>query len=241
MCYPKDMTDYSTDAERQEAEYKEIFTEAAKTIRNEIDKFKPEHSCTFCTIPCDIKKPDIFEVFPPGCPYGAWQVKVLSYLTNEYKSKMLVSKRSIMEKKNEYSCVKCGGCCKLAVSGFSPVQMKQKAIRGDQYAREFLSVFIPYDSEEIAEAICPEYFAKLKDFMDTDERLYFYYCRKLGADNLCSDYENRPQMCKDFPRAPLKVLPDECGFIPWQNAVKKLAMSINAREDLIAFYKDKIG
>lgn len=235
------MTDFGTEAERQKAEYKTIFTECARTIRNEIDKFKPDASCKSCTIPCDIQKPDIFAVFPPTCPYAAWQIKALSYLTNEYMAKLKVSKKAIMEKRKEYSCNKCGGCCKIAILGEGPIQLKQKAVRGDKFAREFLSIYVPYDSEEIVEAICPEYYAKLQDSMDTDERLYFYYCSKLDANNLCSDYENRPDICKKFPPSPLKTLPDECGYLPWHNAVNKLAMSIKAREDLIAFYKERLG
>ena len=97
------MTDYNSESERLEAQYKEIFMESAKVIRHEIDKFKPNFNCKTCTIPCDIKKVDIFEVFPPNCPYGAWQIKALSFLTNEYKAKLKIAKKSMMEKKNEYS------------------------------------------------------------------------------------------------------------------------------------------
>lgn len=235
------MGNYSAETERREAEYKEIFTEAAKIIRSEIDKFKPTDECKFCTIPCDIQKPDIFSVFPPNCPYGAWQITALSFLTNEYTSKLRATKKKIMEKKNEYACKKCGACCKLAVSAYNPVQLKQRAVRGDKFAREFSSIYVPYESEEMAEAICPEYFNKLKDYMDENERLYFYYCSKLDANNQCSDYENRPDICKDFPYSPLTTLPDECGYHPWHESSTKLAMSIKAREDLIAFYKEKIG
>ena len=64
MCYSNCMTDFSSESERQEALYKEIFTEAAKIIRHEIDKIKPKDECKFCTIPCDIEKPDVFSVFP---------------------------------------------------------------------------------------------------------------------------------------------------------------------------------
>ncbi len=235
------MADYGSESERMEALYKEIFTEAAKAIRHEIDKFKPDHNCNFCTIPCDVKKPDIFAVFPPTCPFTAWQIKALSYLTNEYRAKLKVSKKAMLEKKKEYSCLKCGTCCKLAVSGYNPMQLKQRALRGDKFAREFSSIYVPYESEEMAEAICPEYYNKLKDLMDPDERLYFYYCSKLGADDLCSDYENRPDICKDYPMTALKTLPDNCGYMPWHESVERQAMSIKAREDLIAFYKDKIG
>ena len=235
------MADYGSEAERLKDVYKEIFTEAAKVIRHEIDKFKPDYNCKYCTIPCDIQKPDIFAVFPPNCPYAAWQIKSLSFLTNEYKAKLRVSKKAMMEKRKEYSCKKCGACCKLAISEYSPIQLKQRAMRGDKFAREFSSIYIPYESEEMAEAICPDYYNKLKDCMDENERLYFYYCSKLGADDLCSDYENRPDICKDFPLTALKILPDTCGYLPWRESVNKLAMSIKAREDLIAFYKEKIG
>lgn len=235
------MQDYGSESERHQAEYKEIFTEAARVIRQEIEKFRPDFNCASCSIPCDIKKPDIFSVFPPNCPYAAWQIKSLSFLTNEYTAKLRLAKKNMMAKKSECSCSKCGTCCKLAISGYSPVQLKQRAIRGDKFAREFVSIYVPYESEEIAEAICPDYFNKLKELMDTEERLYFYYCSKLGADDTCTIYENRPDICKDFPLTALKVLPDSCGYMPWHNSVNKLAMSIKAREDLIAFYKDKIG
>ena len=235
------MPDYNSEKERLEAEYKELFEESANVIRREIEKFKPNYNCSSCTIPCDIKKVDIFQVFPPNCPFAAWQIKALSYLTNEYSAKLKVTKKSIMQKKSEYSCNKCGDCCKLAISERSPMQLKQHAMRGDKFAREFISIYVPYESEEMAEAICPEYYHKLKELMDDNARLYFYYCRKLGADNLCSDYENRPDICKDYPLTAVKTLPDKCSFIPWQESVSKLAMSIQIKEKLIAFYKEKIG
>ena len=235
------MPDFNTESERMEALYKQIYIESAKLIRSEIDKLKPDCNCRACTIPCDVQKPDIFEVFPPKCPYTNWQIKAISFLTNEYKSRLRVGKKSIMEKKKEYSCIKCGNCCKLAVSEYNPMQLKQRALRGDKYAKEFSAIYVPYESEEMAEAICPEFYNKLKDLMNPNERLYFYYCSKLGADNLCSDYENRPDICRDFPLTPLKILPDNCGYQPWHEAVEKHAMSIKAREDLIAFYKNKIG
>ena len=235
------MADFGSESERMEALYKEIYTEAAVAIRKELDKLKPNQNCTFCTIPCDIKKPDILSIFPPGCPFGAWQMKALSYLTNEYKNKLRVSKRAMLDDKKNYSCVQCGACCKLAVSEFNPMQLKQRALRGDKYAKEFSSIYVPYESEEMAEAICPEFFGKLKELMNPNERLYFYYCSKLGADDLCSDYENRPDICKDFPFTPLKILPDTCGYAPWHDKHERQAMSVRAREALIDFYKDKLG
>lgn len=242
LCYSLIvMQDYNSEFERQEALFKELYTQAAYDIRNEIAKFKPDCNCNACTIPCDIQKPDIFEVFPPGCPYGDWQIKTMSFLANEYKDKLRVLKKELMEKKKNYSCNKCGNCCKLAVSGYNPMQLKQRALRGDKYAKEFSSIYVPYESEEMAEAICPEYYNKLKELMNPNERLYFYYCSKLGADDLCSDYENRPDICRDYPFTPLKVLPDGCGYSEWHDESERQAMSIKAKEALIKFYKDRIS
>ena len=73
-----------------------------------------------------------------------------------------------------------------------------------------------------------------------DQRVYYYYCPKL-KDNLCSDYENRPNICKDFPHNPLKLLPSSCSFNAWKDAVAKQAMLLKAKTDIIAFYKTKLS
>ena len=42
---------------------------------------------------------------------------------------------------------------------------------------------------------------------------YFYHCPRVTKDNRCPDYENRPQICRDFPDNPLAFLPLSCGFM----------------------------
>ncbi len=32
------------------------------------------------------------------------------------------------------------------------------------------------------------------------------------VNGLCSDYEHRPQMCKDFPRSPVDIETLDCGY-----------------------------
>ena len=144
-----------------------------------------------------------------------------------------------MDKKCEYVCSKCASCCKLAVSEYSYDQLKQRAMRGDKFSRDFVSVFVPYKSEEEAKLVNPEYFELLNNVMK-DQRVYYYCCPKL-KDNLCSDYENRPNICKDFPHNPLKLLPSTCSFNEWKNSVAKQAMLLKAKTDIIAFYKTKLS
>lgn len=235
------MVDLNTQYEELEANYKEIFIEAAEMIRKSIEKFKPEHSCKSCRIKCNIQQVDIFADFPGGCPFYNWQMQALTYLTTTYMDKLKAAKEKVKAAREKYSCNMCGACCKLAVSEFSPIQLKQRAMRGDKAAKIFLSIFVPYKSEEEAQKAVPEYFELSMELLDPSERVYCYHCPKLTEDNKCSIYENRPDICKNFPVSPLKLLPSTCGYCGWRTQVNKIAMSIKAREDIIGFYKQKLG
>ena len=220
--------------------YEQIFVEAAESISKEIEKFKPENPCKICTVKdCKIQKKDVFTDYPVGCAYRDWQKQVLSFLAGEYKQKLKNTYKVIMDKKCETECIQCANCCRLASSEYSYEQLKQRAMRGDKYSRDFVSVFVPYKTEEEAKLANPEYFDLLNDMME-DQKIYYYYCPKL-VGNSCSDYENRPNICKDFPHNPLKLLPSTCSFNTWKNAVAKQSMLLKAKTDIIEFYKAKLG
>lgn len=220
--------------------YKQIFIEAAESIRASIDKFKPENPCSLCAVKdCKIEKKDVFTDYPSTCAYREWQLKVLSYLAGEYKQKLQNTYKMIMDKKSEFSCSRCGVCCKLATSEYSYEQLKQRAAKGDKFSEDFVSVFVPYKTEKDAKMMNPEFFKLLEETMD-DQRIYYYYCPKV-VNNECSDYENRPNICKDFPHNPLKLLPSSCAFNAWKNSVAKQAMLLKAKVDIIDFYKAKLG
>lgn len=218
--------------------YYRIFIEAAESIRSALDKFKPESPCTLCTKKCNIETKDIFTDYPAGCKYKEWQAEALSYLNGEYREKLKANYRTIMDKRSDFACNKCGDCCRLAVSEYSYEQLKQRAFRGDKYSDDFVSVFVPYESEEAARKANPEYFDALGDLVES--KTYYYYCPKL-KDNLCSDYENRPDICKNFPYNPLKLLPSKCSYNEWRNKLSKQAMLLKAKTDIIEFYKQKLG
>ena len=112
-------------------------------------------------------------------------------------------------------------------------------MRGDKFSEDFVSVFRPYETEADAKKANPEYFELLNELME-DQRVYYYYCPKLDG-NSCSDYENRPDICKDFPHNPLKLLPSTCSFNAWKNDVDKTAKLLKAKTDIIEFYKNKLG
>lgn len=220
--------------------YEQIFIEAAESIRTAIEKFKPENPCSLCSVKdCKIEKKDVFTDYPVGCAYRDWQKQVLSFLDGEYKQKLKNTYKMIMDKKCEYECGRCANCCKLATSEFSYEQLKQKAARGDKFSRDFVSVFVPYQTEEDAKLANPEYFELLNNLME-EQKIYYYYCPKL-VGNSCSIYENRPDICKDFPHNPLKLLPSTCSFNAWKNAIAKQSMLLKAKTDIIDFYKAKLG
>jgi Fe-S-cluster containining protein len=112
-------------------------------------------------------------------------------------------------------------------------------MRGDKFSRDFVSVFVPYETEEQAKSVNPEYFELLAETME-EQKVYFYYCPKL-VGNSCSDYENRPDICKDFPHNPLKLLPSTCSFNIWKNDIARQAMLLKAKTDIIEFYKMKLS
>ena len=125
--------------------YKQIFVEAAESIRSEVNKFKPANPCTLCSVKdCKIEKKDVFTEYPSNCAYREWQLKILTFLAGDYRQKLKNTYKMMMDKKSEYSCSRCGACCRLAASEFSYSQLKQKAMKGDEFASDFVSVFVPF-------------------------------------------------------------------------------------------------
>lgn len=145
----------------------------------------------------------------------------------------------IMEYRKNFSCSGCGACCKLACSEFSPEKLQEKAQQGDNFATQFTSVFVNYENEEEARKIYPEYFELLKE-KTQGEKTYYYHCPKVTKDNRCPDYENRPQICRDFPDNPIGILPKTCGFSKWKEEVEPTALMLRALLEITEFYKGKM-
>jgi len=223
-----------------EQNYEQIFVEAIESIRKSIEEFRPKDACENCLKKdCKIENKDAFAPYPQGCKLRDWQMQILTFLNGDYRQRLKAEYKAMMEKKNNYQCNRCGACCKLAVSEYSYTQLKQRASRGDKFSEEFISVFVPFESEEDAKKVNPEYFELLNILVD-DTKIYYYYCPKV-KDNMCSIYENRPNICKDYPYHPLKLLPSECSFNAWKNDVSHLAMLLKAKTDIINFYKEQLG
>ena len=117
-------------------------------------------------------------------------------------------------------CKMCGKCCRVATSSVPYEQICALAKNGDRYAKEFLSIFVPYDSIEDARNVHAEIVDNIINLKSADidfrkDELTFYYCKYIGEDNLCKNYENRPTLCKHCPSTPWSIVPPGCGFEGW--------------------------
>ena len=208
--------------------YREIFATSVEEIQKQIDSVKPGGF-----------EGDLFDKYEPNSKGRIWQDKVIQLLNNDISKEIFRKLNEILAYRVTFNCVGCATCCNLACSEFSPEELRQKAANGDKFAKQFTSIFIPYSSKEEARKIYPEYIELLEENNETD--VYFYHCPKLTNDNRCSDYENRPKICKDFPDNPLCILPKSCGYKAWRDEVEPIALMLHSMLEIIEFYTIKIN
>jgi len=179
-------------------------------------------------------------ILPDGCSFKDWQKLCIDTIESEISKDVSKKIFDIQDYGKSFSCNRCATCCNLACSEFSYEELKQKASSGDNFAKQFTSVFIPYESIAEARKIFPEYVELVEKTMDIDEKIYFYHCPHLSTENLCTNYENRPEICRDFPDNPLSILPPTCGFCKWKDEVMPDAMTLHAMTYIYNFYLEKI-
>lgn len=220
------MEDLTASVKNLRQKYREIFKTSADEIQKRVDELKPEGAG------------DIFDKYPAGTPGALWQKSVLKMFDEDICREIFRKWTEILAYRREFSCAGCGTCCRLACSEFSFEELKIKAEHGDNFANQFLSVFVPYESKAEAREIYPEYIKMLED--NKEEDVYFYHCPKLNDCNRCTDYEHRPQICRDFPDNPLAILPKSCGYNAWKQEVESVALMLHSMLEIIEYYKDHI-
>jgi len=166
----------------------------------------------------------------------------LAFLQNEVSKNILEKINNYKEGSKKYTCAKCGTCCKAACSEFSHFELQQKSSENDNFAKSFLEVFVPYENKEDAQEEFGAYFNLLKQTGLYDD-CHFYYCPKVikNEDNtyFCSDYADRPVVCRDFPNNPLVMLPEKCSFRPWKDEFEVEALFANALLELAGYFMEK--
>ena len=222
------MSDLNNTINSLRKEYREIFLKSAEEIKTKVEAIRPKGL-----------KGEIFDKYEKDSDGYLWQKNTLDLLQNDISKEIYRKLNEILAYRTKFKCVGCATCCNLACSEFSPEELKQKAQNGDNFAMQFLSVFIPYNSKEEARKVYPEYIELLEKNKEYD--VYFYHCPKLTEDKRCSDYENRPQICRDFPDNPLSILPDTCGYKKWKEEVEPIALMLHSMVEIIDFYCAKIN
>jgi len=113
----------------------------------------------------------------------------------------------------------CGKCCRVVTTSTPYDELCKLARKGDEYAKEFLTIFEPYPSIEDARNVdaptVDNIIMHLKNDKKDTNNLTFYYCKYLQDNNMCSRYEDRMTLCKHFPSSPWAIVPPDCGFSGW--------------------------
>ena len=222
------MADLEHTVNGMKKQYREIFMKSSEAILQRVEGIRPKNFGG-----------DIFEEYEKNSVGENWQKAVLEMFEKDISKEIYRKWQEILKFREKFECKGCATCCNLACSEFSPEELKKRAQNGDNFAKQFTSIFVPYTSKEEARKIYPEYIELLDETKDGD--VYFYHCPKLTDCKRCSDYENRPDICKHFPDNPLCILPKSCGFYEWRKEVEPVAMMLHAMVEIIGYYKEKIN
>jgi len=221
------MTDLNSKINTMKQKYREIFLKSVEAINERIQEIRPDEI-----------EGDIFDTFEKDSKGAQWQSAVLEMFEKDISKEIYRKWKEILDYRKNFHCKGCATCCNLACSEFSPEELKEKAANGDKFATQFMSIFVPYQTREEAEKIYPEYLKLLAELKE--DEVYFYHCPKLTDCKRCSDYENRPEICRAFPDNPLSILPERCGFYEWRQEVEPVALMLHSMVEIIDYYKEKI-
>lgn len=125
-----------------------------------------------------------------------------------------------LSKRPQELCHMCGRCCRVVTTSKSYEELKELEAKNDNGACEFLKIFVPYPSIEAARAVDSELVDNVIFHLKEDgnydlNKTSFYYCKYLLDNNLCSIYEERPELCRHCPCTPWAIVPPGCGFEGW--------------------------
>lgn len=221
------MDDLNSTLSGMKKRYREIFMKSVEAIKERVDELKP----------IDFEG-DIFDKYEKNSKGAQWQVAVIDMFENDISQEIFRKWTEIIDYRKNFECKGCATCCNLACSEFSYEELQKRASEGDNFAKQFTSIFVPYENKEDAKKVYPEYIKLLDDNIESS--VYFYHCPKLNDCKRCSDYENRPDICKAFPDNPLDILPESCGFYEWRQEVEPVTMMLHAMVEIIDYYKEKI-
>jgi Fe-S-cluster containining protein len=135
-------------------------------------------------------------------------------------------------------CNKCGTCCNCASPSASYLKLLEKAASGEDFARDFFSIFVPYKNmEEIKDL----YSNIIEKSIKASEDVVFYKCRYYSEEKQCLIYEDRPALCRDFPGSPYAILGENCAYYNWAQECKQKYKDLKLELENLKKYKKELN
>lgn len=117
----------------------------------------------------------------------------------------LTAKIESLMKMPQSLCKVRGNCCRVATfkGSLSYEGIQALAASGDkdaQNAKDFVTLFEPYPSQEAVRAIAPVFVDRVRAVADGNpDEITFFKCRFLGDNGACLVHEDRPTGCRAYP------------------------------------------
>lgn len=108
-------------------------------------------------------------------------------------------------------CKQRGTCCRVATFKGSLSVADLEALANDpeaeanarEMARDFHSIFIPYDNQTAAATLTPDFVFTVREHAKKQGRnpdeVTFFHCKYVQADGRCGVHEDRPTGCRHYP------------------------------------------
>jgi Fe-S-cluster containining protein len=119
-------------------------------------------------------------------------------------------------------CNKTGHCCRCASPSVSVEKLFEKAKKGEDFARDFFSVFVPHKDINTAEKESPSVVRQSLELVNkagnseiSINTIVFYKCRFILENHTCAIYEDRPVLCRTYPDSPFYVFSEDCSCHKW--------------------------
>ena len=135
-------------------------------------------------------------------------------------------------------CNQCGACCNCASPSVSYIKLLEKAASGEDFAKDFFSIFIPYQNIEEVKLLYPDLVER--SLKSSPENLVFYKCRYNSEEKQCFIYEDRPALCRDFPGSPYAILGKQCAYYNWAQECKQKHKDLMKELENLKKYKKEL-
>jgi Fe-S-cluster containining protein len=204
-------------------QYRDMFAQAALLLESQLLGMRAQYGCVHCEGALVHSLAEAIQPVHARCGFQGWQREALRVLEQEVGLEILNKLQQVEAYKNTFDCHMCGACCRMASTDADYPTLRLRAENGDEFAQQFISVFLPYASRQKALETAPDIvvatLAEAGEEAEGEEQIFFYHCPYVGEDNRCTVYgtDKRPAMCQSYPETPLSFVYEKCAWKPWKN------------------------